>query len=96
MLFRSPELPTIAEAGVPGYRSEAVLGFLAPAKTPRAIIDTLNAEAHKAMRQPDTVEAMRRMAVDIELSTPEEFGRLVESEMQRWSKLVRALDLKPL
>jgi tripartite-type tricarboxylate transporter receptor subunit TctC len=92
----APELPTIAEAGVPGYRSEAVLGLLAPAKTPRAIIDTLNAEAHKVMRQPETVEAMRRMAVDIELSTPEEFGRLVESEMQRWSKVVRALDLKPL
>src|SRR5688572_3268634 len=92
----APELPTIAEAGVPGYRSEAVLGFLAPAKTPRAIIDTLNAEAHKAMRQPETVEAMRRMAVDIELSTPEEFGRLIESEMQRWSKVIRALDLKPL
>ena len=92
----APALPTIAEAGVPGYRSEAVLGFLAPAKTPRAIIDTLNAEAHKAMRQPDTVEAMRRMAVDIELSTPEEFGRLIESEMQRWSKVVRALNLKPL
>ena len=92
----APQLPTLAEAGVPGYRSEAVLGFLAPAKTPRAIIDTLNAEAHKAMRQPDTVEAMRRMAVDIELSTPEEFGRLIESEMQRWSKVIRALDLKSL
>jgi tripartite-type tricarboxylate transporter receptor subunit TctC len=90
-----PDLPTIAEAGVPGYRSEAVLGFLAPAKTPRAVIDTLNAEAHKAMRQPDTVEAMRRMAVDIELTTPEEFGRLIESEMQRWAKVVRALNLKP-
>jgi tripartite-type tricarboxylate transporter receptor subunit TctC len=92
----APELPTLAEAGVPGYRSEAVLGLLAPAKTPRAIVDTLNAEAHKVMRQPDTVDAMRRMAVDIELSTPEEFGRLVESEMQRWSKVIRALDLKPL
>ena len=91
----APELPTIAESGVPGYRSEAVLGLLAPAKTPRAIIDTLNAEAHKVMRQPDTVEAMRRIAVDIELSTPDEFGRLVESEMQRWVKLVRALNLKP-
>ena len=92
----APELPTIAEAGVPGYRSEAVLGLLAPAKTPRAIIDTLNAETHKVMRQPETVEAMRRMAVDIELSTPEEFGRLIESEMQRWSKVIRALNLKPL
>ena len=92
----APDLPTIAEAGVPGYRSEAVLGLLAPARTSRAIIDALNAEAHKVMRQPDTVEAMRRMAVEIDLSTPEEFGRLIESEMQRWSKVVRALNLKPL
>jgi tripartite-type tricarboxylate transporter receptor subunit TctC len=92
----APELPTIAESGVPGYRSEAVLGLLAPARTPRPVVDTLNAEAHKVMRQPDTVEAMRRIAVDIELSTPEEFGRLIESEMQRWSKVVRALNLKPL
>lgn len=91
----APDLPTIAEAGVPGFRSEAVLGLLAPARTPRAIIDTLNAEAHKVMRQPESVEAMRRMAVDIALSTPEEFGRLIESEMQRWSKVIRALNLKP-
>jgi tripartite-type tricarboxylate transporter receptor subunit TctC len=91
----APDLPTISEAGVPGYRSEAVLGLLAPARTPRPIIDMLNAEAHKAMRQPDSVEAMRRMAVDIELSTPEEFGRLIESELNRWGKLVRALKLKP-
>jgi tripartite-type tricarboxylate transporter receptor subunit TctC len=47
------------------------------------------------MRRPDTVEAMRGMSVDIALSTPEEFGRLIESEMQRWGKLVRALNLKP-
>lgn len=91
----APDLPTISEAGVPGYRSEAVLGLLAPARTPRAIIDTLNAEAHKVMQRPESAEAMRRLAVDIELSTPEEFGRLIESEMQRWGKLVRALKLKP-
>jgi len=92
----APDLPTISEAGVPGFRSDAVLGMLAPARTPRAIIDTLNAEAHKVMRQPDSVEAMRRMAVDIALSTPEEFGQLIESEMQRWGKVIRALNLKPL
>lgn len=90
----APELPTIAEAGVPGFRADAVLGLLAPAHTPRAIIETLNAEVHKAMRQPDTVEAMRGMAVDIVLTTPEEFARLIESEMHRWGKLVRALNLK--
>jgi len=90
----APDLPTIAEAGVPGYRSDAVLGLLAPARTPRTVIDTLTAEAHKVMKLPESVEAMRRMAVDIVLTSPEEFGRLIESEMHRWGKVVRALNLK--
>jgi len=92
----APALPTISEAGVPGFDSAAVLGMLAPARTPRPVIDALNAESHKVMKQPATVETMRRMAVDIELGTPEEFGRLIESELQRWSKVIRALNLKPL
>lgn len=90
----APEIPTIAESGVPGYRADAVLGMLAPARTPRAIIDTLNAEVHKTMRQPGAVEAMRNVGVDIALSTPEEFGRVIESEMQRWGKVIRSLNLK--
>ena len=90
----APEMPTIAEAGVPGFHADAVLGLLAPARTPRAIIDRLNAEVHKTMRQPGAVEAMRNVGVDISLSTPEEFGRVIESEMRRWGKLVRALNLK--
>jgi tripartite-type tricarboxylate transporter receptor subunit TctC len=89
-----PDLPTIAEAGVPGYRSEAVLGLLAPANTPQALIDRLNAEAHKVMRSPVSVERMRAMAVDIVLTTPEEFGSLIESEMRRWGKVIAALGLK--
>ena len=91
----APDLPTISEAGVQGFRSDAVLGMLAPARTPRPVIDTLNAESHKVMKRPATEETMLRMAVDIELSTPEEFGRLIESEMQRWGKVIRALNLKP-
>jgi len=89
-----PDMPTIAEAGVPGFRSDAVLGLLAPARTPQAIIDLLNAETHKVMRLASSVQAMRGMAVDIALGTPDEFGRLIESEMHRWSKVVRALKLK--
>ena len=92
----APELPTIAESGVPGFRSDAVLGLLAPARTPRAIIDTLNAETHKFMRQPNSVEVMRGVGVDIALTTPEEFGRLIESELHRWGKVIRALNLKAL
>jgi tripartite-type tricarboxylate transporter receptor subunit TctC len=90
----APEMPTIAEAGVPGFSADAVLGLLAPARTPRPIIDALNAEVHKAMRRPGAVEAMRGMGVDIALGTPEEFGRIIESEMQRWGKLIRTLGIK--
>ena len=90
----APDMPTIAEAGVPGYQSDAVLGLLAPARTPRAIVQMLNSEVHKVMRRPGAVEAMRNVGVDIALSTPEEFGRVIESEMQRWGKLIRTLGLK--
>lgn len=91
----APDLPTIAEAGVPGFRSDAILGMLAPARTTREIIGWLNAESHKVMRQQSSVDAMRAMAVDIALSTPEEFGSLIESEIQRWGKVIRALNIKP-
>ena len=91
----APEIPTIAEAGVPDFHADAVLGVLVPARTPRSIIDTLNVEVHKTMRLPAAVEAMRGMGVDIALSTPEEFARVIESEIQRWGKVIRALNLKP-
>lgn len=89
-----PDMPTIAESGVPGYRSDAVLGLLAPARTPQPIIDFLNAESHRVMRRPAAIESMRAMAVDISLGTPDEFARLLDSELQRWGKLVRALKLR--
>ena len=89
-----PDLPTLAESGVPGYSADAMLGLFAPARTPRAIVELLNAEVHKAMRLPELIEAMRNVGVEIAMSTPEEFGRLIESEIQRWGKVVRGLKLK--
>ena len=65
-----------------------------PVRNVKELIETLNAEVHKTMRLPGAVDAMRGMGVDIALSTPEEFGRLIESEMQRWGKVIRALNLK--
>ncbi len=90
----APDMPTIAEQGVPGYSADAVLGLLAPARTPRPIIEQLNAEVHKAMRTPDMQDAMKNAGAEVALSTPEEFARLIEAEIQRWGKLVRALNLK--
>jgi tripartite-type tricarboxylate transporter receptor subunit TctC len=90
----APEIPTIAESGVPGYSADAVLGLLAPARTPPSIVALLNAEVHKAMRSAEMAEAMKSVGVEVALSTPEEFGQLIESEIQRWGKVVRALNLK--
>ena len=90
----APDMPTIAEQGVPSYSADAVLGLLAPARTPRPIVDTLNNEVHKVMRSADMIEAMKIAGVEIAIGTPEEFGRIIESEMQRWGKVVRALGLK--
>ena len=90
----APELPTIAESGVPGYRADAILGMLAPAKTPRPVIELLNAEVHKAMRAPEMTERMKSLGVDVALTTPEGFGQVIESEMQRWGQLIRKLGLK--
>jgi tripartite-type tricarboxylate transporter receptor subunit TctC len=89
-----PEVPTIAESGVPGYSADAILGMLAPARTSRSIIDFLNAEVHKSMRSPQMAESMKNMGVEVALTTPEEFGRLIESEIERWGRLVRKLKLR--
>ena len=90
----APEIATIAESGVPGYSADAILGMLAPAKTPRSIIDFLNAELHRAMRSPEMTESMKNMGVEVALTTPEEFGRVIESEIERWGRLVRKLKLR--
>ena len=89
----APEIPTITESGVPGYEAVTIFGLLAPANTPRAIIDLLNAAVHKAMRTPEVGESMKTLGADVVLTTPEEFGRVIEAEMKRWGELVRALKL---
>lgn len=88
------EIPTITESGVPGYEAVTIFGLLAPANTPRAIIDLLNAALHKAMRTPEVGESMKTLGADVVLTTPEEFGRVIEAEMKRWGELVRALKLQ--
>jgi tripartite-type tricarboxylate transporter receptor subunit TctC len=90
----APEIPTIAESGVPGYEAVTIFGLLTPANTPRAIIDLLNAAVHKAMRTPEVGESMKTLGADVVLTTPEEFGRVIEAEIKRWGELVRALKLQ--
>src|SRR3954471_12624172 len=85
-----PNVPTIAEAGVPGYDASIWIGLMAPAGTPKAIVDRLNAEINKILVRSDIQESWRRQGANSMVMKPDEFGRFIEAEIERWAKLIRA------
>jgi tripartite-type tricarboxylate transporter receptor subunit TctC len=91
----APEFPTIAEAGVPGYQHNSWVGMLAPAKTPDAIVKTLNAEVVKAVRAPDMKTLLIREGLEAEGDTPEQFAADIKAEVVKWQKLTKAAGIKP-
>ena len=84
-----PELPTIAESGVAGFDVSAWDGLWAPARTPRPIVDKLNAAVRKALADPELRAALVSRASDPSPTSPEELGRFVASEMERWGSAVK-------
>jgi tripartite-type tricarboxylate transporter receptor subunit TctC len=90
-----PDLPTIAEAGVPGYESSTWFGPLAPAKTPREIVVRLNAELLKILQRPDIKARFASEGAEGLGSTPEEFGAYIKSEIDRWGKVIKAAGVRP-
>jgi len=90
-----PDVPTIAEQGLPGYDYLGWYGALAPAKTPGDILSKLHAEMVKAVRSPDVIERFAQFGFEPSGITPEEFTALVQSEMARWGKLLRAIGVQP-
>ena len=89
-----PDLPTIAEAGLPGYGASGWYGLLAPAATPRPVIGRLHAEAVKALRLPDVVERLSGQGAEPVGNTPEDFGAFIRSEIDKWANLVKAANMK--
>jgi tripartite-type tricarboxylate transporter receptor subunit TctC len=89
-----PEVPTIAESGVPGYDAALWYGILAPARTPDAIIKRMNAELGTALRNPDVVEKLSTQAVEPHHTAPEQFAALIRSDLEKWSKVIRASGVK--
>jgi len=85
----APNIPTLAESGVPGYEATSWNGMFAPAKTPRAIIDKIHAEVVKALNSPDVRERLVAMGSDPVGSTPEEFHAFIKREHARWGKVIR-------
>jgi tripartite-type tricarboxylate transporter receptor subunit TctC len=83
-----PSVPTVAEAGVPGYQASSWNGVAAPARTPKAIIDKLNREVHTAVASPDVKQRLQDLGVDARASTPAELHDLLVSEIAKWGKVI--------
>jgi tripartite-type tricarboxylate transporter receptor subunit TctC len=90
----TPELPTIAESGLPGFEASAWDGVLAPAGTPRPVIDRLNAAIREALQDPAIVESLRRLGAEPVTSTPEEFARHIMVSTEKWATAVAASGAK--
>jgi tripartite-type tricarboxylate transporter receptor subunit TctC len=89
-----PDLPTVAESGVPGYDYSSWVGLLGPAKTPRAVLDRLAAEAARGVQTAETRKILALEGADPVGSTPEEFAALIRREIAGWRKVVQAAGIK--
>jgi tripartite-type tricarboxylate transporter receptor subunit TctC len=90
----APELPTIAESGLPGFEASAWDGVLAPAGTPAAIVRKLNAAIRAALQDPELVAALRARGARPVPGSPEEFARHIEDSSRKWAQVVRASGAK--
>lgn len=90
-----PDLPTIAESGVPGYDFTGWFGMFAPAGTPKSLIDKLSAEARRGLQRPDFVARAEAQGTEIVGGSPAELGKLVNAELQTWRKVVKNAGLRP-
>ena len=90
-----PDTPTIAESGFPGFEASVWYGFVAPAATPKAVVEKLHAEVQKALQTPEVRDRMKAVGGEVLPGPAEMFGALIRSEHVRYEKLVREAGIKP-
>lgn len=90
-----PDIPTLAEAGLPGFRVDSWSGMLAPARTPRAIIDKLNREVAQALALPDITQRLGVLGAEPAPMTPAAFDRLIVEEIAVAAKLAQQAGIRP-
>jgi tripartite-type tricarboxylate transporter receptor subunit TctC len=90
----APEIPTVAESGIPGYEVTTFYGVSAPAKTPRPIIDRLHSETVRALKSPDIQERMKSLGADPVGNTPEQYTAFMQNEINKWAKVIKAAGIK--
>jgi tripartite-type tricarboxylate transporter receptor subunit TctC len=89
-----PDVPTIDEAGVPGYEATIWLGIMAPKGTPQPIVDKLNAEIGKVVNRPDVKEAWAKQGVEPMTMSPAEFDKYLRADIEKWGKVVKEAGVK--
>jgi len=89
-----PDVPTIAEAGVPGFESGSWQGVIAPAGTPPEIVSRLNAEIVRIVGTPEMRENLSKQGAEVRTTTPDEFGAFIRTEKARWAKVVKDANVK--
>jgi tripartite-type tricarboxylate transporter receptor subunit TctC len=90
----APELPTIAEAGLPGYEFYVWYALLAPAATPRTIVRKINESFDRALNSPDVRDRLAAMGIDALGGTPEKFAMFLKSEMRKWAKVAKDANIR--
>jgi tripartite-type tricarboxylate transporter receptor subunit TctC len=90
----APDVPTIAEAGVPGYEVDSWQGVFVPAKTPDEIVQKMNAGIEKALTDPAVVKKLAETAYTTTPSSPEDLGKFLQADTQKWAAIIKAADLK--
>ncbi len=91
-----PEVPTIAEAGVPGFQASLWVGFMVPAATPQPVVDKLNAEIAKILSRPDIKEAWEKQGATPVVMPPAEFKKFMDAEVVKWAGIIQANHIKPI
>ena len=90
----APELPTVAESGLPGFETGSYQGLLAPAGTPREIVTKLNAEVARILNTPDMKEMLAKQGTEVRAGAPEALGAFIVNEKARWAKVVKEAGIK--
>jgi tripartite-type tricarboxylate transporter receptor subunit TctC len=91
-----PDVPTIAEAGVPGFQATLWVGLMAPAGTPQPIVDKLNAEISKIVSRPDIKAAWQKQGAEPVTMTQPEFKAFMDAQIAKWADVIKANDIKPI
>jgi len=91
----APDVPTIAEQGLPDYDAGLWYGFLGPAKMPREIVMKLNAEIGAVINDPEMKGVLAKLSIDAFSSTPEQFAKVMANDLKRWAPVIKAAGIKP-